>query len=258
VSPGGQEGRGPDAGQRRPPRANDADPAGVRRVFVAVPLPEPARAEVAQLVEGVRAAADPAVRDVRWVRLDGLHLTLRFIGPVHESALPGIVDAVKQAAARMASFDIAIQDAGAFPSTGRPRALWLDVVEGDGELAAAAVVLDDELERVGFERTTRPYRAHLTVARSDGVRSGAEVARRLIEAAAGRRTTFRASEVVLFESVSGGGPARYVPLAEADLLATASRLEPERSSTDGLIPSEPSVESRASVGPRRKEQGPAT
>jgi 2'-5' RNA ligase len=223
-----------------------------------VPLPEPARAHVAELVEGVRAAADPAVRDVRWVRLDGLHLTLRFIGPVPDSTLPAIVDAMKQAAARIAPFDVAIEDAGAFPSTGRPRALWLDVVDGGDELAASAALLDDELAGAGLERTTRPYRAHLTVARSDGVRSGADVARRLIEAGRGRRTTFRATEVVLFESVSGGGPARYVRLAEANLLEAAPRPEPGRSPADVLIPSEPSVESRASVGPHRKEQGPGT
>jgi 2'-5' RNA ligase len=186
-------------------------------VFIAVPLPDAASREIAALVDEVRAAADPEVRDVRWVRLDGLHLTLRFIGPVDDDRLLEVSRAMDAAAAGIAAFEVMIEGAGAFPSATRPRALWLDVVEGHAELAAAASALEDALAEVGVERSGRPYRAHLTVARSDGVRSGPDVARRLVDAAGGRRTTFAATEVVLFETIQGGGPARYERIATASL-----------------------------------------
>jgi 2'-5' RNA ligase len=186
-------------------------------LFVAIPIPSPVRDAVTALVDGVRSAADPAVRDVRWVRFDGLHLTVRFLGPTEEEHVADVAAAVDRAAGELTPFDVVIAGGGAFPSVARPRALWLGVAEGVSELTAAAAVLDDALAEVGWARDERPYRAHLTLARSDGVRSGPAVARRLIDAAAAVREPFRAESLVLFESMSGGGPARYVPLHEASL-----------------------------------------
>ena len=188
-----------------------------RRLFVAVPTPPAVRDAVAELVVSVRAAGDPDRRDVRWVRLDGLHLTLRFLGPTEEEGIPGAVAAVDRAAAGMPPFDVAIGGAGAFPSVARPRALWLGVTAGVADLGAAARTLDDRLAEAGWPRDDRPYRPHLTLARSDGVRAGPEVARRLIAAAAPFEMSFRAGSLILFESISGGGPARYEPIHEARL-----------------------------------------
>jgi RNA 2',3'-cyclic 3'-phosphodiesterase len=197
------------------PRGPELPPG--RRLFVAVPTPPDVREGVAGLVDSVRAAADPNQRDVRWVRLDGLHLTLRFLGPTEEEGLSDVAAAVGRAAAATSQFDIGIGGAGAFPSVVRPRALWLAVTAGAAELGVAARTLDDHLADVGWPRDDRPYRAHVTLARSDGVRAGPAVARRLIAAAATFEASFRAESLVLFESVSGGGPARYEPLHEARL-----------------------------------------
>ena len=197
------------------PRGPELGPG--RRLFVAVPTPAAVRDAVTELVDLVRAEADPAVRDVRWVRLDGLHLTLRFLGPTEEHGIPAVVAAVNAVAAVTAPFEVAIGGAGAFPSTARPRALWLAVTGGAAEMGGATRALDDRLAEVGWPRDDRPYRAHLTLARSDGVRAGPAVARRLIAAAATFESTFRAESIVLFESISGGGPARYEPVHEARL-----------------------------------------
>lgn len=227
-------------------------------MFVAVPLPEPARAEIEELVAAVRAKADPDVRDVRWVRLDGLHLTLRFIGPVDESAIAGLAAAVDAVAAKTTSFEVAVADAGAFPSTARPRTIWLGVDRGADQLAATAARVEDALAAAGVERSERPFRAHLTLARADGIRAGSDVARRLIDAAAGRRSTFAATELVLFETIAGGGPARYAPLHTAPLNLPGTAPERDRDQTLAVLPSEPSAGDGTSVGARRKEQRTGT
>jgi 2'-5' RNA ligase len=188
-----------------------------RRLFVAIPIPSAARDGIVAVVDAVRAAGDPNVRDVRWVRLDGLHMTLRFLGPTEEERVAEVAAAVDRTAAAIEPFDVVVTGGGAFPSVARPRALWLGVTDGGAELAAAAGKLDDALADVGWPREERPFRAHLTLARSDGVRAGPAVARRLIEAAGAVRQPFRAESLVLFESISGGGPARYVALHEASI-----------------------------------------
>ena len=85
------------------------------------------------------------------------------------------------------------------------------------ELTALAASLDRELVAAGWPPSERPFRAHLTVARSDGIPAGADVGRRLAAAAAGIDLRSAADRIVLFESITGGGPARYEPLETAEL-----------------------------------------
>jgi RNA 2',3'-cyclic 3'-phosphodiesterase len=204
------------AGGRRP-RWPGADLPG-RRLFVAVPFPSDAEAEIAAVVERVRADGVPGGgRDVRWVRLDSLHLTLRFLGPTLEEGVERAVMATRSAAAAGRPFDISIGGAGAFPSAARPRALWLDIRAGVAELAELAGTVDRELRRAGWELEDKPFRPHLTLARSDGVPAGSAIGTRLVAAAADLDVRFSADRVGLYESLTGGGPARYEPIVEVPL-----------------------------------------
>jgi RNA 2',3'-cyclic 3'-phosphodiesterase len=186
------------------------------RLFVAVPLSEPARVAVAEVVERIQAG-EPAGRGVRWVRLDGLHVTLRFLGPTAESRVSDVAAAVASAADGVAPFAIRIAGADAFPAVGRPRTIWLDLDRGGDELAALAGRLDDALAGAGWERERRPFRAHLTLARADGVRAGPATVAALRAAAAELAIESPIERVVLFESITGSGRARYVDRAAVAL-----------------------------------------
>ena len=196
-----------------------------RRLFVAVPLDEHAVRTVVALVERIRADRErdaPGERDVRWVRMDGLHLTLRFLGPTPEADVGTVADAVRRAAEGRHPFEIRIDGGGSFPNPRRPRTLWLALTAGTPELTALAGAVDHELVAAGWPASERPFRAHLTVARSDGIASGADVARRLADAAAGLDLPSAADRLVLFESITGRGPATYAPLESVPLLRRAS------------------------------------
>jgi 2'-5' RNA ligase len=186
------------------------------RLFVAVPLSEAARLEVADVVERIRAG-EPEGRGVRWVRLDGLHLTLRFLGPTPDGRVAEIASAMAAAATGQVPFGVRIAGADAFPPTGRPRTLWLDLDRGVDDLTALASRLDDALAGAGWERERRPFRAHLTLARADGVRAGPATVAALREAAADLAIESPIERLVLFESITGSGRARYVERAAVDL-----------------------------------------
>ena len=180
---------------------------------MAAPLPDDVSAQIAALVEQVRGGGPTnGGRDVRWVRLEGLHLTLRFLGPTLEDRIGGVLAALRAAAAGGRPFEVTIGGAGTFPNDARPRALWLGLRSGGEDLAALASALDRALAEVGWPAEPKPFRAHLTLARADGVPAGARVAGRLIEASAGLRIPCRIDRIGLFESLTGGGPARYEPL----------------------------------------------
>lgn len=191
-----------------------------RRLFIAAPLPAEAVAAVSAIVEAVRVQPLPdGMRDVRWVRLDGLHLTLRFLGPTPEERLAATTTAMTDVAGRAAPTDAHLAGTGVFPASGRPRTLWVGLAEGAETLAAVARELNEALQAAGWPPDARPFRAHLTLARSDGLPAGTVVAERLAAAFGDRSIPFVVDRLALFESVTGGGPARYVPVTEAPLAA---------------------------------------
>ncbi len=199
-----------------------------RRLFVGVALPEPAAAEIRDVVEGVRAMPLPnGARDVRWVRLDGLHLTLRFLGPTPESRIGPTIEAVEAVAANAAgSIAIELAGSGTFPPGRRPRTLWIGVSAGLDGLTTLAAQTEAALVAAGWPPDDRPFRAHLTLARSDGVTVGPLVAGRLAAAMAGRRVQATVEHVGLYESLTGGGPARYVPVTLRTLGSTPGQTDP--------------------------------
>lgn len=207
-------GSSPDAPPRparRPRYPGEGEPG--RRIFVAAPLPTEAVDAVAALVDRVRSRGVPGGgRDVRWVRLDGLHMTLRFLGPTLDPRIEPAREAVRTAGSGASALDLVLGTAGAFPEGGRPRTLWVDVIEGATTLAELASSLDNALVRAGWPPETRPFRAHLTLARSDGVPAGRAIAQSLMDEAADLRIPARVDRIGLFESLTGGGPARYEPL----------------------------------------------
>jgi RNA 2',3'-cyclic 3'-phosphodiesterase len=194
-----------------------------RRLFVAVPLPDAARAAVTDVVDRVRAQPLPdGMRDVRWVRLDGLHLTLRFLGPTTPERLDPTIAAVARAAASADPITAELTGAGAFPAMGRPRALWIGLATGADRLGDLAATVGRELASAGWAPDERPFRAHLTLARSDGMAAGPLVADRLQTAMVGEGIACILDRLSLFETVTGGGPARYVPVAESHLGGAAT------------------------------------
>ena len=180
------------------------------RLFVAVPLPPPALAEAGGLLRTLRELEWP----VRWVRDDGLHITLKFFGEVTSDRLEPIQELLQLATAGMAPMQLALSGAGAFPSGTKPRVLRLEVNAGpDLEL------LQDRLERggeeIGFAPEGRPFRPHVTLGR---VREG----HRLPAGAMGQlealpaKLPFLAEQVVLFESrQTASGPAYETRLAQS-------------------------------------------
>ena len=191
------------------------DEPGTLRLFFAVPVPADARGRVGALMDTVQAGVGDGRARIRWVRVDGLHLTLRFLGPTPATMLEALQDGADALARSETPFEVRLSGGGAFPSLARPRSLWIGVREGADRLAALADGLTTIAAECGLFLDTRPFAAHLTIARTDGVRLAPTAARALEAAADGLDVRFGVDRIVLFRSVLGGGPARYEALHEA-------------------------------------------
>ena len=213
----GGGGRGQGGGGRW---AAPVDEPGTMRLFFAVPIPAAAREEIGALIGRVQASVGDGTARIRWVRIEGLHLTLRFLGPTPDDRQSPLEAAADALAGAEASFEVTLRGGGAFPSLVQPRSLWIGVDGGADRLAKLADGLTAAAGECGLVLDTRPFAPHLTIARTDGVRLGPVAARALTDAAGGLDVRFTVDRVVLFRSILGGGPARYEPIHEAHLGAS--------------------------------------
>lgn len=182
------------------------------RLFVACELPDDTRRAFGEIQQTLRR--DPIERVLRWVRPEGIHLTLKFLGSVPDENVRGITDAL---AAAIEPFELHVRPAhlGTFGGS-RVRVVWVGL-DGDVDgLAALAERVEGAVEALGFARERQPFTGHLTLAR---VREQASVAERREVAALIKRTgipdlqSMALREVSLIESVPGGGGSEYLRLA---------------------------------------------
>jgi 2'-5' RNA ligase len=170
------------------------------RSFVAVALPGPLQARIFAAA-GELARALP---DVKWSRkVENLHITVKFFGPVAEERLPEIGAALADALGGLPRFPIGLRGMGAFPSPRKANVVWAGVDDSTRGLKAVADAVEGVGERFGFAREQRTFTGHVTVGRSKG--RGVD-ARTALDAFAGRdfgATTV--DEVHLYESQLGRG-----------------------------------------------------
>jgi RNA 2',3'-cyclic 3'-phosphodiesterase len=181
----------------------------MNRLFLAVPLTEPARAAI----RAALATALPAGAPGRAVRPESWHLTLRFLGDTAPDQASRLAE-VLSAAALGPPFQLAFAWLGAFPRPDRAAVLWLGVATGAAELGALAAVVERSARDAGFPAERRPFSAHLTLSR---IRPPADVAP-LVARPTGPPISMPVTEVVLFRSHLGGGPARYEAAARFSLV----------------------------------------
>jgi 2'-5' RNA ligase len=179
------------------------------RLFIAVPLPQAAQEEAAALLREMRALEWP----VRWVRDEGLHISLKFFGEVTSDRIEPIEELVQFATKGMKPMQMTPAGGGAFPSHQHPKVLRLEL-ESDPDLE----LLQDRLERggeqIGFPPEGRPFRPHITLGRvREGHRLPPTAMRHLEGLPPGR--PFTADRIVLFESrLTPDGPAYSVRVAQ--------------------------------------------
>jgi 2'-5' RNA ligase len=168
------------------------DVTALRRAFLAV-APPPA------VLRWTDSVADSARRDgdgLRWTRTEQRHLTVQFLGAVAD--LDPLVAAVGEAVRTIGPFTLALGGAGAFPSARRASVLWLGVREGADELTALAATIAGASAPLGFVADDRPYRPHLTLARSARTRDLSAVVEQVD--GAGSSPEWIVDEAVLFDS----------------------------------------------------------
>jgi RNA 2',3'-cyclic 3'-phosphodiesterase len=187
------------------------------RLFVAIVPPPGVLAELAAVVEPLRAARP----ELRWTGEDDWHLTLAFLGELAETVLPELSIRLERAASRHSGQQLAVAGGGAFPGRRKARVLWAGVRSGAG-LAPLAASVAAGARRAGAPPPDegRKYRPHLTLARCREPADVTELAAAL-EGFAGREWT--ATDLRLIRSNLGNRHPRYQDLGDWPLRGGSSQ-----------------------------------
>jgi 2'-5' RNA ligase len=188
-----------------------AERSELLRLFVACELSDEVRRALGRVQDDLRRLG---ARPLRWVRPEGIHVTLKFLGETESRRVDDIVEAL---AGAIPPFELSLRVStlGGFGGA-RLRVVWVGL-EGDVEaLAGVARRVDGALAPLGFPRERRPFAAHLTLAR---VRDEASPAERRELVALIQRYRMPAPpsmivrEVALMRSIVGSGGSVYRRLA---------------------------------------------
>jgi len=176
------------------------------RLFVAVDVPEAVRASLAELSARLQKICPSA----RWVRLEGVHITLKFIGEVS----PEQVESIRQALGSLPGFapiELRFAGLGFFPSARRPRVFWAGVEAGP-QLTALVAAIEMKLEPLGIPPEKRAFQPHLTLARIETPQSTQALSAAVEELGTPQfgSETFR--EFHLYQSVLKRSGAEYTRL----------------------------------------------
>ena len=190
------------------------------RLFVAIEPPAPVLEAVARVQDDLKRLFPE--RAVRWVKPEGVHLTLKFLGNVPLSQIDSLKAALAEATSGSGHrrFDLGVEGLGCFPSIRRPRVIWLGLTGDLDSLRALQADVEKYIAPLGYPTEKREFRPHLTLARASRGASRDAIAAvgRIVEKTdVGYLADWHVGEVSLMRSQLKPGGAVYTQLGAFEL-----------------------------------------
>ena len=191
------------------PSRNEEDSA-LWRVFAAIELSSKMQNRIEKQIQQLKAAVPE--NKASWSRTENIHLTVKFFGNVQQNKIARISDAAARVVKQLGKFEIHIGNTGVFPKVSQPRVLWIGVTDHTGELSRLQQLFEAECAVEGFEKETRDFSPHLTIARlrrPEGAKALAETNQKL----GFESMSVEVNDLVVFRSEPSGKGSKYTALS---------------------------------------------
>ena len=131
------------------------------RTFIAIELDKDIKEKIALIQQQLKQTN----ANVKWVKPENIHLTLKFLGEVNEEQLNKTKNILQDSIKEKRSFDMVISELGAFPKLESPRVIWIGIKNGVENVLDITSILEGELSRIDFPKEKRPFSGHITIGR---------------------------------------------------------------------------------------------
>jgi RNA 2',3'-cyclic 3'-phosphodiesterase len=173
------------------------------RLFIAIQIPQDIRASIGSLLSEFRSI-DP---QMKWVRAENLHVTLKFLGETDSSKLKAIENSLSTVHF-LQPVTLNFSGLGFFPNAKHPSVVW-GGVQPSPNLRALAGEIDSQMASLGFPKEHRVFTPHLTLARLGKRALPRKLADEFVHGSSRQFGTFTAREFHLRESKLKSTGAEY-------------------------------------------------
>lgn len=139
------------------------------RTFIAIDLPDPLKAQMETLQTEMLRALHPRGGDraLKWVDVQKVHLTLRFLGETDDRQREEIGHHLQRIVRDQPPFDLSLTGVGVFPTWPRLRVLWTGVGGEVENLKQLQAEVEQAAQACGFTAEDKDFSPHITLARTD-------------------------------------------------------------------------------------------
>jgi RNA 2',3'-cyclic 3'-phosphodiesterase len=187
------------------------------RLFIALELSSEIHQNLTQLITDLKQINQT---DIKWVKPENIHLTLKFLGDTPQSKLKKVTASLEKIANEVSGFTVEAKGTGVFPTLRKPRTLWAGL-STPPELTKLQRRVEEEISPLGFPSDPRGFLPHLTLGRVSGTATPADLQRILEALSATNQKEFgnvTIKQVTLFQSTLASGGSIYTPLTRLPLL----------------------------------------
>jgi 2'-5' RNA ligase len=183
------------------------------RCFLAIELPRETRDRLAALQRRLSVLD----RDVRWTKVDQIHLTVKFLGEVPDADVGQMCSSAATVARDYPPFDIQVSGTGCFPPRGPARIVWAGLASLPQPLIDCHKAFERAFAELGIPPETRPFHPHLTIGRVRDPRGSHKIRPVLEPESQFDGGHFIVEELVMFQSVLHPSGPTYTVLSHAAL-----------------------------------------
>jgi RNA 2',3'-cyclic 3'-phosphodiesterase len=131
------------------------------RAFIAVELPLEIRQTVCAATSNLQKGIGSLVR---WVPMENMHLTLKFLGDISPSNMNMLCQMLHAETDLFNCFELRLKGLGSFPSLKRPRVIYIGI-QAPAALETLQRGIESASRRIGYQSEERGFSPHLTIGR---------------------------------------------------------------------------------------------
>jgi len=130
------------------------------RCFIALDISEPVKRDFRDIIDRLKRHH----ADIKWVPVDNIHLTLKFLGNTPENILLNIRACLFNVVLSYNPFYIKVYAIGMFPNRKYPKVIWIGVK--DSEIVENLYIdIENAMLSLGFKKEQKRFKPHLTIGR---------------------------------------------------------------------------------------------
>jgi len=134
-----------------------------KRVFIAINLPDEVKENLIQYIAKIKKINFS--HNLKYVKPQGLHLTLHFLGYLTDEQIEQVKTAISQVIENKQSFSLTINQLNGFPNLSRARVVFIDCFGDIDKAIEIQKELGQNLQNLNLEIDKRAWKAHLTICR---------------------------------------------------------------------------------------------